>query len=432
MNDASTFNEILEVSIRLRDYQERDLAGIRDVMRDGCRRVLYVAPTGSGKTVLFGWLARSAASKGKRVLVLTHRRELLRQTTRRMAEMGAEVDVTTVQAVARFGEVPTHDLLIVDESHHSSRGTQWHAIINRFRGHVLGVTATPERLDGKGLRDSFDEMVVGPTVHELIDQGWLADFRAMSAPRSRKGIKKIGGDFARAAAAGWVSGQPKIVGDCVEEWREHVRGPALAFCATVEHAETVAAEMREKGLRAASIDGRMGDVQREKLIEAIGDGGLDVLTSCDLIGEGLDVPEVKGVIMLRPTASLALHLQQVGRALRPKVDGGRAVILDHVGNCGEHGLPNEHRLWSLDGRKARQAAEAEAEARGGGGKRKAPETIEGKLRRMDPVILAQWRSDKQQAVRGARSYSELRLIVAALSWKPGAAYIEARRRGWLR
>lgn len=440
--------------IELRPYQERGLADVRAAMRAGRRRVLYVAPTGSGKTILFAWLARAVEARGKRVAVVVHRRELLRQTADKLSMVGAAAEVRTVQEHARrLDRLP--DLLVVDEAHHAATGTSWARVVEAVTatgGWVLGVTATPARLDGAGLRGSFDALVTGPTPLELIEQGWLASYEAFApAGFERRGIGRSMGDFARGAAA--ERARP-IVGCAVREWRDKVCGPALAFCCTVTHAEEVAAVFRAAGHRAASVDGKMSDAERSARIDALGAGELDVLASCDLVGEGLDVPEVRGVVMLRPTKSLALHLQQCGRALRPKAGGEGAVIIDHVGNLAEHGLPCQHREWSLDGWRqgpvgrtcprcsavsppGRRACVAcgtalPVEEREAGGGRRQPETVEGRLARVDPVTIAGWRSRRMDAVRGARSLRELELIAAACGYKRGFVFHEGRRRGWIR
>jgi superfamily II DNA or RNA helicase len=143
----------------------------------------------------------------------------------------------------------------------------------------------------------------------------------------------------------------QITGNAVEHYVKHLNGrPAIAFCTTVKHAEHVRDQFKSQGWRAESIDGKLSPAQRKERVEALGSGCLNVLTSCEIVSEGFDVPIVSGAILLRPTKSLTVYLQQVGRALRPKPDGGSAVILDHVGNIHRHGMPDEARAWSLDGK----------------------------------------------------------------------------------
>jgi DNA repair protein RadD len=220
------------------------------------------------------------------------------------------------------------------------------------------VTATPQRLDGKGLGTAFDVIVEGPQVRDLIGAGHLSRFDYL-APPSRadlSGVSTRMGDFDRAEAAR-IMDQAVITGDAVEHYARHLNGrPAIAFCISVEHAEHVAEMFRSRGWRAASVDGSMEPERRRGLIADLGRGRLNVLTSCELISEGVDVPVVAGALLLRPTKSLSMFLQQIGRCLRLKPDGSAAVILDHVGNVERHGLPDAPRAWSLAGRDKREGA----------------------------------------------------------------------------
>jgi superfamily II DNA or RNA helicase len=204
-------------------------------------------------------------------------------------------------------------------------------------------------------------MVIGPAMAELIEQGYLARYTYLAPPEKAdlSAIKTRGGDFAIDQLAEAMD-KAVITGDAIGHYKNHLDGrPAIAFCVTVEHAESVAAQFRAAGYRAASVDGSMDKAERRDRMAAIGDGRLNVLTSCELISEGVDIPVVAGAILLRPTKSLSMFLQQVGRALRPKPDGSAAVILDHVGNVHRHGMPDAPREWSLD-RAKRRAVPANA------------------------------------------------------------------------
>jgi superfamily II DNA or RNA helicase len=207
----------------------------------------------------------------------------------------------------------------------------------------------------------FDDMILGPTVRQLIDLGSLSEYR-MYAPKQAvdlTGIARRGGDYARGEVAAAMD-KPAIHGDAVAHYRRHCDGaPAVAFCVSVEHAEHVAESFRASGYRSASIDGSMPREIRRGILQEFSRGGLNVLTSCDLISEGFDVPGIVAAILLRPTQSLALYLQQVGRALRVAPGKSHAVILDHVKNSESrdkggqgHGMPCQDREWSLIGRDA--------------------------------------------------------------------------------
>lgn len=342
----------------LRDYQTRDVARIREAFRKHSR-VVYQAPTGSGKTVLFCHLAQAAVARGTRVCILVHRRELLKQASAKLRDNGvhhgvispdhphsdALVHVASKDTLARRAGYE-FDWFIVDESHHIVAPT-YKSIIGDTP--VLGVTATPCRLSGAGLGTVFEHMVVGPTVRELIGQGHLSRFKYLGPPCrvNMKQVKSHHGDWDREQAANLLD-NPAMNGDVIKHYAKHLNGmPAIAFCSTVAHAESVAEQFRASGYRAESVDGKMPNDVRDDRIRAIGDGRLNVLTSCELIGEGLDVPLVYGALLIRPTKSLSVFLQQIGRVLRP-APGKESVILDHVGNYLRHGLPDMDRTWTLD------------------------------------------------------------------------------------
>jgi len=359
--------------VKLRSYQEEAVEAVRRAYVDGCRRVLFVLPTGGGKTVVFSHITQSAAARGNRVLLLVHRVELLDQASRSLGAMGvrhgviaagrsmnlsAPVQVASVQTLARRLHHLPHDhfqLAIVDESHHATAGT-WSKTLQHFsHARVLGVTATPCRADGRGLGEMFDEMVLGPSSAWLTEQGYLAASRVFAPPIgfSAKGLRKRMGDFDMKQASEELGGR-SIMGDAVSHYRKHLEGQtAIAFCCSVAHAEAVAEAFRGQGVNAASIDGSMDAATRRGLLEALGSGELKVLTSCSLIGEGVDVPSVAGCILLRPTQSLSLHLQMIGRCLRPQ-EGKTSVILDHVGNIQRLGHHLDEQEWTLDGVKKKE------------------------------------------------------------------------------
>ena len=357
--------------MQLRPYQQQLVTDIRLQYQLGHRSVLAVLPTGGGKTVCFSYIAQAAAKKGNRVLVLVHRAELLDQASRAMPvphgiiaanramDLSHAVQVASVQTVARRLHLLPRDffqLIVVDEAHHTSAGT-WDKTIQHFHAaKLLGVTATPLRGDGRGLGEHYQVMVEGPTAQQLTDNGYLAPAKVLAPPGfDSAGLRKRMGDFDTKQAEQRVG---TIMGDCVGHYRKHLAGQtAIAFCCSVAHAEAVAHLFQSVGIAAASIDGTMDTATRRELLADLGTGKLSILTSCALIGEGVDVPSVGGCILLRPTASVGLHLQMIGRCLRPQ-PGKTAVVLDHVGNTLRLGHHLEDRDWSLDGvaKRDREAA----------------------------------------------------------------------------
>jgi superfamily II DNA or RNA helicase len=334
---------------------------------DGDRLFLLGDFTVTHNTVVFTDIIAKSVAKGNRVLVLTHREELLKQASRSLTDFGVShgliaagvtpayyerAQIASVQTLVNrldlykrtCGE-PT--FIIIDEAHHAVAGS-WDTVLAAFpNAKVLGVTATPERLDGKGLgREAggvFDKIVIGSTVTELIDLGYLATPIVYAPPAPHdKGA---------------------IIGDVIGHWRKYAGGaPTVVFCRTVKHAQQVAADFQAAGVRAACVDGTLAKEERQRLLAGLGNGAVQVVTSCDIISEGTDIPAIGCAILLRKTQSLSLYLQQVGRALRVCAGKTHAIILDHVGNSLIHGLPTDEWNWSLAGETQRTKKDSQNEA----------------------------------------------------------------------
>jgi DNA repair protein RadD len=355
----------------LRDYQQDAVNLVKDSFLSGYNSTLLVLPTGGGKTIIFSKIAQQAIKKGSRVLILVHRIELIRQTVDKLQKFGvpygvinrkftpnisAPVQVGSVQTlVRRLEKVGTFDLIITDEAHHATAGN-YKTITQFFAGAIhLGVTATPIRTDGTGLGRVFENMVVGCQISELIEKGYLTK-PEVYAPEKKvdlSGVRIVRGDFEQKEVENLMD-KPKIIGNAVEHYKKLCPGePAVVFCASVNHAKHVADKFQTAGFRAYSVDGSMDDDTRKKILDGLGDGSVEVVTSCDLISEGTDIPEIVCAILLRPTQSTGLYLQQVGRALRVSPGKEKAIILDHVGNTFEHGLPHANRDWVLTKNKVK-------------------------------------------------------------------------------
>lgn len=366
--------------MQLRDYQQRGVEDIRSAYRAGARSPLYVAPVGSGKTVLFSYIAHHAAARGNRVIILVHRRELLHQTGQRLTESGTPygviapqavetahlVQVASVQTLARrLALAERADLIVIDESHHATAATWTRVLEAAPNAKILGVTATPCRLDGRGLGAScgghFDTLVLGPTVSELITAGWLSAPRVYAPPyRLDMGrVRTRAGDYAQDDLSGLMR-QGTITGDAVDHYRRLCnRVPAIAFCVSIAHADEVAAQFRGAGYRARTISGTQSTAERDACIAGLNNGTLDVLTSCEICGEGLDVGDVGATIHLRPTQSLGLWRQQMGRGMRPSAARGNVTfVLDHADNWLRLGLPTMEPVWSLNAPRRGRVANA--------------------------------------------------------------------------
>lgn len=369
-------------SITLRDYQQRLIESVRAEFATGARRVLMVAPTGAGKTVMFSYITAGALTKGRHVVLLAHRQELIDQISATLRQFrvahgfiaagypiqprcGAQV--ASVQTlIRRLDRVREPDLLIIDEAHHATaRNTLGRIVAQWSAARVLGVTATPERLSGEGMDEVFQRMIVGPSVADLIADGRLAPFRLFAPPTvdtSRLHLRA--GDYITAEAEALVD-KPRVTGDALEHYQRHAAGKrAIVYCVSVRHAQHVARDFMLAGISAMSIDGNMDRMQRRDAIERFKRGNIHVLTSCDLVSEGFDLPAIECGIFLRPTASLVLWLQQVGRCLRPWPGKQHAILLDHAGNALRHGLPDEPREWTLAGRERSTGRDADRAPQG--------------------------------------------------------------------
>jgi superfamily II DNA or RNA helicase len=354
------------VLVLLRPYQTACLDLIRAHIKNGARSVLWQLPTGAGKTIGAAFMLKRAMERGWRAWFVVHRRELIKQA--HCAFLAADVQhgiiasgfdgngqmpvqIVSVQTVIRrLSQVRPPDLLVLDEAHHCPAGS-WRKIVGEYPQAVrVGLSATPQRLDGKGLSDYFEQLVVGPTVRELIEAGYLSRYRffAPSAP-VLSGVHMRAGDYAQDELDE-VMNRPQIVGDAIEHYRKLAMGRrALVFAVSLEASRRIVDGFVAAGIPAEHVDGETDSALRDAAMQRLRAGETKVLSNVDLFGEGVDVPALEAVILLRPTQSLALYLQQVGRGLRMTPGKRDCVILDHAGNCRTHGLPDEDREWSLEG-----------------------------------------------------------------------------------
>lgn len=348
--------------IQLRPKQTDLINDIREAFKID-RKVLAVAPTGFGKTVVFSYLASTVMARNKRVYILVHREELIDQVSRTLADFSVPhgfiaagrsdialpVMVCSVFTLAnRMDSYPEPELLIVDEAHHAAAGSTWGRVIGTWnRSYILGVTATPIRLDGRDLSGNFGVMVEGPTVGRLIADRDLCPYRMYTPPVVLGKLRMRMGDYNKTDMQ-IAMDKPQITGNAVAHYTKLAAGKrALVFCTSLIHSEHTRDSFREAGYRAEMIDGKLDKSERRRRVQQFTDGRIQVLTSCELVNEGFDLPAIEVAILLRPTMSLGLYLQQVGRALRNSPGKAEALILDHAGNAGEHGLPDDEREWSL-------------------------------------------------------------------------------------
>ena len=360
--------------IVLRDYQQTMIDEARAAYKAGHRAVLFQLPTGGGKTITASTVVHGAAKKGNVTWWLTHRRELVAQASRTFHELDiphgtiqagyvsnrlASVQVASIQTIVRrLDQLPDPDLIVFDESHHIGAAS-WDAIFQRYpKARILGLTATPWRLDGVGLGRWYSEMIEGPSVAALIANGSLSPYRLFApATPDLSDVATTAGDYQRGALAKAMD-KPQIVGDAIGHYQRLCPGKrAVAFAAGVENSLNLSAQFSAAGIPAEHVDGEMSTEQRDSAVDRFRRGETLILCNADLFGEGFDVPAIEAAILLRPTKSLSLHLQQIGRAIRPCEGKAEAIILDHAGNSLTHGLPDDEREWCLEDRERRKKAE---------------------------------------------------------------------------
>jgi DNA repair protein RadD len=267
--------------------------------------------------------------------------------------------------------------VLVHNCHHAIAGTWQRVMAATTEAVHIGVTATPCRTNGQGLREVFEVLVLGPSMADLIDDGYLVPPKIYAPPITADldSVAIKAGDYDAEAMAD-ILDKPTITGSAVEHYAKHCPGvPAIVFCCNRRHAGHVAEMFREAGWRFELIDGTMADAERDRLITGLGTGAVQGLCSVDLISEGTDIPRAEAAFMLRRTMSESLYLQMTGRVLRPVYAPGHdlgtlegrlqaiegsgkthGLLFDHVGNWVRHGKPQDYREWTLEGQKRRKRA----------------------------------------------------------------------------
>lgn len=334
---------------QLRDYQEETINDIYSSMRKGNRTIVVQQPPRTGKTVIMSEIARRATAKGNRVLFVVHRKEIVDQATATFKEQNVDMNLAQlgmVQTITRHvNEIPEPQVIFIDEGHHSLAKT-YQRIIDAFPNAIkLLFTATPQRTGKKQLDLIADDIVLGKSIKWLTEHGNLAPFTYYSIDDiDRSKLKKNStGDFTSESMEQAV--KKKIYGDVVENYKELAPNKqAVVYCYSVENAIKVAQEFNDNGISAVEVDGTTDPTKRDEIIEDFRQEKIKILTNVNLFTEGLDLPNVDCVIMVRPTTSLALYLQFSMRCLNPR-EGKVAIIIDHVANWKEFGLPDQDRDW---------------------------------------------------------------------------------------
>ena len=332
--------------MKLRDYQQDLYVKTVDAFRKGFRRPLVVAPCGAGKSYIFSEMIHRTDGE---VLVLVHRQELKQQHEKLLSDLGitnARVSMILTEA-NRLGQYEKPSLIIADEAH-LSRSNSWVRVIEHYDTFTVGLTATPIRLDGKPLGDIFDTLITGVDVKWLIKNQRLAPFEYY-APTvvDTSGLRKVGGDYV-VSDLEQLMNERAIYGNVIESYLRFTPGEkSIAYCVSVTHARITADSFNNVGIRAEVVSAGTPSKRRAEIMDDFRNGDLTILCNVGIISEGISIDEVSCVMLLRPTESVALGIQQMMRCMR-YLPNKTAKILDFVGNYTRINLPDYDWEWSLD------------------------------------------------------------------------------------
>lgn len=340
------------MAVQLRPYQEDLYGRVQQAMAEGNRRVLVVSPCGSGKTMLLAHMVEEAQKRGKRVWVILPRQEIMEQTIDTFlrceipfSSLYVGMAITTAN---RVHELEKPDLILLDECHLSMAATYKKLIAPFPDAYIVGATASPIRTDNKPLGHLYDTLVEGVTVKWLMEHHYLAPYKYYSVTvADLTGLAHRGHDLDAGAASDLLM-KPAVYGDVISNWKRFADGlQTVVYCSSVKHSKSTAKAFNDAGIPALHFDGTTPQSERKEIVERFRNGEIRVLCNCDLISMGFDMPDIGCVVLLRPTESTSLYIQQSGRALRYK-PGKTAVIIDMVGNYQRFQLPDEPYAWSLD------------------------------------------------------------------------------------
>lgn len=348
--------------ITLRDYQQDGIEQLRRHIHRGTKRICFRLPTGGGKTVVASFMTSGAMARGLRVLWLAHRRELILQPSKTLDRIGVDhgiimanhprrrpdlqVQVASIDTVIGR-EIQRPDLIIVDEAHHARSDTYTEFLRRMDSPIVVGITATPCRLDGRGLGDLFDSLILGPSESELISRGYLVPDETYSWPVDASGIKVVAGDYSKSQANDLMS-QKHLVGNVVETWIKRCAGrQTIVFASGIGHSRLLQRRFEAEGVRSAHLDGNTPTEERDEIIARLAAGDLDVACNFGVLTEGTDIPNVSAIINCRLTQSLSLWKQMAGRGLRSHPGKTGCIVHDHAGCATLHGRPTADVEWTL-------------------------------------------------------------------------------------
>lgn len=341
--------------LQLFDYQQKLVTETRKALSNGNKGVLIVSPPGSGKSVVIAEIARLTTLKKNRILFFVHRKELVNQIKDSFIEQDVDLHYCTIMTVGkvanRLNILPKPNLIIVDESQHS-RAMTYRKIFDYYSDVPrLGFTGSPWRLSGKGFKDIYSAMVQGPTTKWLIEYHKLAPFTVYGYQLGDKNVLKHSstGDYTKQSMDDFT--HSIIHGDIVKSWLKFAKDrKTIVYCHSTSFSKEVAQAFRDAGINAVHADAKTPQNKRDKIMKAFKNGEIKVLCNVDLVSEGFNVPDCSCVVLLRPTESLVIYLQQSMRAMRYQPNK-HAIIIDQVGNFERFGLPDTDYKWTLEDRE---------------------------------------------------------------------------------
>lgn len=345
--------------MKLRGYQLELINNIRKSVSRGNKSIVAVLGCGGGKSIIQAEIAKSAVNKQNRVLFLVHRRELCSQIEETFTAQGVNMELCSicmVQTVSKhLDRVRTPNIIITDEAHHSVAST-YRKIYDRFPDALLlGFTATPIRLNKGGLGDVYKDLITSVSTRWLIDNHYLSPYKYYSVKLADTSKLHIRAGEYKADEIAELMQNKEIYGETVKQWKKIAENKkTIVYCASVEASKETAEQFRQSGYNAESLDGTVSKEYRASVMSDFRNGKIRILCNCELFGEGLDVPDCECAVLLRPTQSLTLFIQQSMRSMR-YMPGKTAIIIDHVGNCYQHGLPDDEREWSLEPKKKQES-----------------------------------------------------------------------------
>jgi len=344
--------------MKLREYQIKIIEDTRQELRNGNKKICIVAPCGSGKSVVLSTIIKTATSKGNGVLFLVHRKELIEQISSTMQVLGVDMDMCEcymVQtATRRLNKIKKPAIIVVDEVHHVLSRSYMNIIEYFSDAILLGFTATPVRMNEGGLGKAFNALIKTVSTRWLIDNNYLADYRYFASSLiSLEGIKVKRGDYDSEQVRGLVE-QSRVYGETVSNWERIAKGKkTIVYCSSITSSIETVEAFNSSGYNAVHLDGNTSKTVRALEVQKFRDGETMILSNVDLFGEGFDIPDCECVVLVRPTKSLSLYIQQSMRSMRYK-EGKTAIIIDHVNNVMEHGLPDDDREWTLETKKRKK------------------------------------------------------------------------------